>query len=142
MRCSSLYLFTSTLFTTNLQFVYYMCVIIYHFILKVKQLCDFPPEGGCFIKCATPMPCSHICPRICHLDDREHTKQKCHERCKRSCSVGHPCPKKCFSDCHPCLTRVSKILPCQHSQTTECFKDPETEYCLTKVIKVRIIFIT
>ena len=116
----------------------------------------FPPEGGCFVKCHTPMPCGHICPKICkieqtphirlynivfiilgHVEDREHMLQKCHESCLRSCSVGHRCPKRCYQDCYPCLTKIPKILlPCNHTQITECYKDPETEYCLTKVVKV------
>ena len=39
-------------------------------------------------------------------------------------------------DCYPCLTQVPKILPCSHTQSVECSKDPEEEYCLTKVVKV------
>lgn len=74
---------------------------------------------------------------IGHVEDREHTRQKCHEPCLRSCSVGHRCPKRCYEDCHPCLTEIPKILfPCNHTQITECYKDPENEYCFTTVVKV------
>ncbi len=120
----------------------------------------FPPEGGCFVKCLTPMPCGHTCPKICkmsqyyiqitlfhsmcwylgHVEDREHTRQKCHEACLRACSVGHRCPKRCYQDCYPCLTKIPKILlPCNHTQITECYKDPEKEYCFTKVVKVSFV---
>ena len=99
---------------------------------------DFPPEGGCFVKCQTKMPCGHICPKICHAEDREHLKQKCHEACLRTCSVGHPCPKSCYKDCNPCLTKVPKVLPCNHTQITECHKDPKEEYCITKIMKVQV----
>ena len=27
----------------------------------------FPPEGGCFVKCLSPMPCGHTCPKICKM---------------------------------------------------------------------------
>jgi hypothetical protein len=72
-----------------------------------------------------------------HFEDREHTRQNCLEACLRSCSVGHRCPKRCYEDCHPCLTEIPKtLLPCNHTQITECHKDPRKEYCLKKVVKV------
>lgn len=72
-----------------------------------------------------------------HVEDREHTRQKCHETCLRYCAVGHKCPKICYQDCNPCLTRIPKVLvPCKHTQITECHRDPAKEYCLTKVVKV------
>lgn len=98
---------------------------------------SFPPEGGCSVKCSTSMPCGHICLQICHAYDREHLKQRCNEDCQRSCPVGHPCPKRCSDDCHPCETRVVKNLPCLHTKNMQCWKDPKDEYCDTKVWKVR-----
>lgn len=83
------------------------------------------------------MPCKHICRRFCHIEDPGHQKQKCDERCTRSCSKGHSCPKKCYQDCHPCLSMMEKVLPCTHSQLMLCFKDPAEEYCVTKVVKVQ-----
>lgn len=87
------------------------------------------------------MPCGHICPKICHVEDRQHVKQKCYEGCLRTCSIGHPCPKKCYQDCYPCLTKVPKVLqPCNHTQTTECYQDPKEVFCVTKVVRVFKIF--
>ncbi|KAI9551691.1 hypothetical protein GHT06_022027 [Daphnia sinensis] len=109
---------------------------VHQTIIKANDASHFPPEGGCFVKCATQMPCGHICPKICHAEDRDHTRQKCHEACLRYCAVGHKCPKMCYKDCNPCLTRIPKVLvPCNHTQITECHRDPATEYCLTKVVK-------
>ncbi|XP_057379336.1 NFX1-type zinc finger-containing protein 1-like [Daphnia carinata] len=104
-------------------------------IIKANDASHFPPEGGCFVKCVTEMPCGHICPKICHAEDREHIRQKCHGACLRFCAVGHKCPKICYQDCNPCMTTIPKVLPCNHSQITECHRDPANEYCLTKVVK-------
>ena len=96
---------------------------------------DFPPEGGCMNKCSSKMSCGHICPKICHANDRDHLF-KCQESCTRFCPVNHPCPKKCFEDCNPCMERVDKKLPCTHAQVVLCYKDPSTEFCQTSVWKV------
>ena len=82
------------------------------------------------------MPCGHVCPKICHLNDRSHVEYRCNVPCIRSCDFGHPCPKKCWQDCKPCLTNVVKKLPCGHSQDVECSNDPKGQYCNTKVEKV------
>ncbi|KAI9558322.1 hypothetical protein GHT06_015075 [Daphnia sinensis] len=105
-------------------------------ITRARQVADFPPEGGCMGKCATTMACGHICPKICHTNDREHAEFKCNENCTRFCPVGHPCPKKCFVDCKPCMVRVTKQLPCTHEQTVLCYKDPAEEFCQTPVWKI------
>ena len=103
---------------------------------QARDASSFPPEGGCFGKCLAAMPCGHICPKICHSSDREHLNQRCNEACRRSCLQGHPCPKKCFEDCHPCMKQVTKVLPCGHTKLTSCYMDPAEEYCQTKVWKV------
>jgi hypothetical protein len=88
-------------------------------------------------KCSSKMSCGHICPKICHLSDRDHILFKCQESCTRFCPVGHPCPKKCFNDCNPCMEKVNKkLLPCTHEQLVSCYKDPATEFCQTLVWKV------
>jgi hypothetical protein len=92
-------------------------------------------------KCFSKMSCGHICPKICHLSDRDHVLFKCQESCTRFCPVGHPCPKKCFNDCNPCMEKVNKkLLPCTHEQPVSCYKDPATEFCQTSVWKVYFIY--
>jgi hypothetical protein len=87
-------------------------------------------------KCSSKMPCGHICPKICHAGDRDHVLFECQENCIRFCSVGHPCPKKCFKDCNPCMERVTKMLPCTHEQMVLCHQDPTKVFCQTSVWKV------
>ncbi|XP_057379532.1 NFX1-type zinc finger-containing protein 1-like [Daphnia carinata] len=109
---------------------------IHDVITKARKVADFPPEGGCMENCAVTMGCGHVCPRICHVNDRKHTQFKCKENCTRFCPVGHPCPKKCFADCNPCVVRVTKKLPCTHEQIVLCYKDPAKEFCQTPVWKI------
>ena len=89
--------------------------------------------------CEIKLPCGHICPKICHLNDRSHVEYRCNVPCARSCDLGHPCPKKCWQDCKPCLSQVVKKLPCDHLQDVECHKDPNEEYCQTKMEKVTLL---
>ena len=105
-------------------------------VISANKPEEFPPEGGCFKKCQTQMPCGHVCPQLCHSSDRQHAEFKCRENCTRSCSVGHPCPKKCLADCNPCRAKVVKRLPCSHEQQVECHEDVAKVFCTTRVWKV------
>ena len=88
-------------------------------------------------KCLAEMPCGHSCPQMCHAMDRNHARFKCKEPCTRACPVGHPCPKECFKDCHPCLGKVAKTLPCSHEHVLACSEDPAEQFCPTMLWKVR-----
>ena len=84
-------------------------------------------------------PCGHNCPKTCHNinDDGGLEHHKCQEPCERTCRFGHPCPKKCHEPCPPCVAKVVKTLPCTHSQTVMCCRDPNKECrCSTMIIKV------
>ena len=85
--------------------------------------------------CNLEMSCGHLCPKICHVADREHTLIKCQRPCQRSCPAEHACPKKCFEKCK-CVELIHKILPCSHEQTAFCHLDPDQVYCQTIVWKV------
>ncbi|KAJ2949110.1 hypothetical protein O0L34_g6049 [Tuta absoluta] len=82
------------------------------------------PEGGCGLDCDTVRLCGHKCPRPCHVIDREHTKIKCLEKCKKVlCDLGHTCPLKCWQRCEPCKVLIEKELPCGHKKRLQCHVD-------------------
>ena len=87
-------------------------------------------------KCSAKINCGHICPKLCHANDRDHIHFQCQEKCTRLCPVGHSCPARCSMDCPPCLVLVTKTLECSHEQLVECHSDPATEFCKTIVWKV------
>ncbi|EFX71347.1 hypothetical protein DAPPUDRAFT_129702 [Daphnia pulex] len=96
-------------------------------VTQAHKVTDFPPEGGCMNKCSSKMPCGHICPKMCHADDRDHALVKCQELCTRFCPVGHPCPKKCFAVCNPCVKRM--IPECGHEVDLPCSTEPTRALC-------------
>ena len=104
----------------------------------MREVVDFPPEGGCLEKCQSKMLCGHICPKLCHAEDRDHEVFKCQENCTRLCPDGHPCDKKCFIKCL-CRVKVMKTLPCGHEQEVECYQKTADVKCLTKMWKVNLI---
>ena len=93
--------------------------------------------GGCTQKCNAVLNCGHICPRICHIDDRDHLQDRCCRPCDRYiCSEKHQCPKKCFEECDKCVITVEKTLSCGHTATLPCYVDSSDYKCLVMVEKV------
>lgn len=95
------------------------------------------PEGGCLLTCGKSLPnCQHTCPKLCHMDDREHKEFKCLIPCpKILCELNHQCPKRCWERCGLCVVPVEKILPCNHRHTIHCHIPPEEFKCPTRVEK-------
>ncbi|ODM90748.1 NFX1-type zinc finger-containing protein 1 [Orchesella cincta] len=79
-------------------------------ITRVQRGSDFFPlksAGGCGERCNAKLPCSHLCPQICHGFDRSHEGFKCMEPCERKCKVGyHQCQAECSAECPPCKLPV------------------------------------
>ncbi|KAK7024594.1 NFX1-type zinc finger-containing protein 1, partial [Halocaridina rubra] len=95
------------------------------------------PEGGCLQTCnKTLLKCGHACPRLCHLDDRNHLYYKCKVPCpKVLCKEDHACPNMCFEECPPCKVVLNKLSPCGHTNEMECCIDPKNFKCPIKVEK-------
>ena len=79
--------------------------------------------------CKTQLNCGHICQSKCHVIDRNHSDYKCQCKCTRLCERGHRCKNKCYEECGPCLAKVVKTLPCEHTLMMECSKEPTAEDC-------------
>ena len=88
------------------------------------------PDGGCHEPCIARLTCGHQCPLKCH-DESLHLTVNCRSECARLCSAGHnSCKKKCFQQCSPCATIVTKIVPtCGHVNTMACWIDEKTFIC-------------
>jgi hypothetical protein len=101
----------------------------------VSKSSDFQhvPEGGCDEPCGRTLHCGHICPRICHVYDKEHETVVCKEKCKQiACELGHRCEDKCHypDKCKPCAVLVNKIIPlCKHEIRIKCSSDPSKAFC-------------
>ncbi|KAL0977888.1 hypothetical protein UPYG_G00162780 [Umbra pygmaea] len=90
------------------------------------------PEGGCTVPCEFRLNCGHVCTRVCHPYDQEHTQYKCNKKCPKDfCKLGHPCPRLCYQECpSKCFKLLEKIVPqCQHKQMVPCYQDPEEFVC-------------
>ena len=106
---------------------------------KAKVLAAVPedfhksPEGGCDQLCRTRLSCGHRCPRVCHPNDRDHSRYKCLRDCPKTLPCGHSCQGKCYvcsSGCKPCSKKVSKVLPsCGHEVSMPCSTDPVKYPC-------------
>ncbi|KAG2458417.1 ZNFX1 protein, partial [Polypterus senegalus] len=80
------------------------------------------PEGGCMLPCEFRLRCGHVCTRLCHPYDSDHSNFKCVKPCQKIvCTAGHKCTKKCFDKCGQCQVLVSKTIPkCGHLQNVPC----------------------
>ncbi|XP_072540909.1 NFX1-type zinc finger-containing protein 1 [Salminus brasiliensis] len=96
------------------------------------------PEGGCNKPCEYRLECGHVCIRMCHPYDADHSKYKCNKDCpKILCELGHRCPGRCYQECGKCMVRMEKIVPqCQHKQMMPCHQDPELFTCREPCQKV------
>ena len=77
-------------------------------------------HGGCDLKCHTPLPCSHLCPKLCHPDP--HKPTDCVEPCTLTLSCGHPCIGTCGENCDAiiCPHVLDKVAPCGHPIRITC----------------------
>ncbi|XP_057289829.1 NFX1-type zinc finger-containing protein 1-like isoform X1 [Hydractinia symbiolongicarpus] len=91
------------------------------------------PEGGCTKVCGFQLPCLHVCEAWCHPYDKEHEEYDCQEKClKLTCGEdSHRCQLQCHfgDDCSPCQIKVEKLLPCGHTQQTQCSDEPTEVIC-------------
>ncbi|XP_060589825.1 NFX1-type zinc finger-containing protein 1-like [Ruditapes philippinarum] len=100
--------------------------------IVAKEGKDFnkAPNGGCSKKCETRLNCGHVCPKFCHVEDKDHIQYECMKPCQKSICVDHRCPDYCFEVCRPCRVLVSKVVPnCGHEQMIECSLPPEKFIC-------------
>lgn len=103
-----------------------------------KDFSNYAPEGGCTILCDTILSCSHKCPKVCHVLDKDHQQHKCREPCLKKCANNkHPCKAKCFEQCPPCMAREEKTLTCelQHKKLLPCHKSVDGVICFEQVEK-------
>ncbi|KAF4525633.1 hypothetical protein B566_EDAN001232, partial [Ephemera danica] len=117
------------------------CQVHQHQQLAVSLPEDFrkyAPEGGCTEICTVTLNCGHVCERICHLMNRDHTRIRCMNKnpCTRMCEANlHWCEKRCNQDCGKCMKLVNKQLPCGHEYNIPCWRDPQTVHCNASVEK-------
>ena len=95
------------------------------------------PEGGCRKSCEISLPkCGHQCPKTCHIVDSEHEYIKCILPCPLFiCERKHPCPRKCYQKCRPCVVSVPKTFSCGHTHAVTCCTYDEDHLCPTQVEK-------
>lgn len=87
------------------------------------------PEGGCNLECGVLLRCGHSCKSVCHVNNRDHSRYKCPERCERKCILEHPCKKQCWMACGKCKVLVLRKLPCLHEVELECYLPCEEYKC-------------
>lgn len=91
-------------------------------------------EGGCNIMCDSIMNCGHVCPKVCHIIDRQHENISCKANCtKILCDNEHVCPKMCFEECGPCMVLMKRTLKCFHVINITCSTDLDTVKCMQLV---------
>ena len=60
-------------------------------------------------------------------------KVQCLDKCTKTRSCGHTCPRICCLDCskseNPCDAPVTLVLPCGHQQKVPCFSSDSMLYC-------------
>ena len=98
----------------------------------IKKLCleEWPQ---CNQKVVKKLPkCGHTVEGLCH---EEPSAILCNKPCERFCEFGHKCTKLCHKKCAPCLSKVTKTLPCGHTHVMSC-SNP-LEKCTTKCLKER-----
>ena len=63
------------------------------------------PQGGCLKMCDVRLHCGHVCTKVCHLDDWDHSSYRCQKICGKMLKCSHKCGSKCFEcqdGCVPC----------------------------------------
>ncbi|KAI6651703.1 NFX1-type zinc finger-containing protein 1 [Oopsacas minuta] len=80
-------------------------------------------HGGCDLLCHLPLPCSHLCTKLCHPGT--HDASECQLLCTRTLPCSHPCPGKCGEDCASvfCTFILDKQAPCGHPVRIACGLD-------------------
>ena len=71
----------------------------------------FEECGACAEKIDRKLPCGHVCNLRCSTDLKYVRCQKPCERTVVDCVEKHPCPKKCFETCSPCIVSWWLIIP-------------------------------
>ncbi|XP_070575223.1 NFX1-type zinc finger-containing protein 1-like [Ptychodera flava] len=84
--------------------------------------------GKCFVRVAKTIPkCGHVQEMFCYENSEEFL---CQEKCKHSCTEGHPCPFRCYVQCSLCMVNIEKTIPsCGHKQMVPCCQDPRNFRC-------------
>ncbi|KAH8549344.1 hypothetical protein BGW37DRAFT_535178 [Umbelopsis sp. PMI_123] len=83
----------------------------------LKNIPCFREAPSCGTVCASPLPCGHLCRRICHkdpcLDDDEHCKQQCGKikKCGHACEDKCHAPNKCSEE-NKCPAKVIATCEC------------------------------
>ncbi|XP_070575227.1 NFX1-type zinc finger-containing protein 1-like [Ptychodera flava] len=92
-----------------------------------KLIC-YKDCGKCRITVERMIPkCGHVQKMFCYEKPEEFD---CQEKCKHSCTEGHPCPLPCYVKCRPCMVNMEKVIPsCRHKQKVPCYQNPETFRC-------------
>ena len=106
----------------------------------VSSAADFTkvPEGGCSKPCGIRLRCGHVCPRTCHVADKEHAKVPCMKSCEKQLPCGHKCKGRCYEcskGCKLCSEPVTKLLPCGHQEVLPCYKSPVDHKCTKPCLK-------
>ena len=71
--------------------------------------------------------CGHTQFMYCHKDPKY---VECVSSCEQTCEFGHPCVKKCYEKCNPCMTLTEKVLPdCSHVEKIPCYVMPDHSLC-------------
>ena len=94
-----------------------------------KAACFRDPQNiFCRVLAEKTLPdCQHTVKTEC---SRSTTGFKCEKRCEKMlCGDEHPCKKKCFQHCGPCLTEVTRTLECGHSLAMPCHTIPSPKMC-------------
>ncbi|KAF9280989.1 hypothetical protein BGZ74_002480 [Mortierella antarctica] len=107
---------------------------------SAEHLNAVAPDGGCTLNCGRGMPCGHICPRLCHLEDVEHRLVKCCQPCDRLLpDCLHVCQRQCGESCDDCLEIVGPIVAaCGHTfEKPTCHQknNPSMIVCSAKVTR-------
>ncbi|TRY69971.1 hypothetical protein TCAL_02335, partial [Tigriopus californicus] len=104
----------------------------------VEQFERATKNHWCQEKCAMELLCSHICPEVCHLEDKSHKSRfSCQSPCLKHCSEGHLCLKPCSATCFPCQEQESvRFEPCGHVALAPCasLRLPRTCSVETKIV--------
>ncbi|KAF2902956.1 hypothetical protein ILUMI_03225 [Ignelater luminosus] len=101
-------------------------------LMRVEVAEDFDkvPRGGCNKMCDGLLKCGHTCPKICHVEDKEHINTECSVICSKIlCENNHQCEKRCYEDCGECKFPMERTLQCFHTQMVPCYLDLSEYKC-------------